>query len=111
MKKMVNLTLPPFAWLLDDELAGRNVILHIRSSLVIEILNTEQLLLNPEAICKEFNYGGKELIAIVHHSPLLEDVSVDEVITKAINPAIEYYKTVVAKQKSTNDAEARSQMN
>ena len=95
MKNPVNLTLPPFAWLSDDSLAGRNVILHVRSASVIEILQDEPtLVLNPNVITKRFTYRSifgttEKMIAALHYSPLVDDK--EQILDAIIDPAIEYY--------------------
>lgn len=91
--KLINLTLPPFAFLdsaQDSSLDGRNVILHVRSASVIEILNVEQLpILRDDVITYEFNYGIERNIAVLHHSPLVDDKA--DIIELIMKPCAEWY--------------------
>ena len=93
--KLTNLTLPPFAfldWAHDDSLDGRNVILHVRSASVIEILGGEQLpILKDDVITYEFNYGIEHNIAVLHYSAILEDK--DELIEQIMKPCADWYCT------------------
>ena len=95
MEKAVNLTLPPFAWLTDDELDGRDVLLHVRSATVLEFFSADTTLcLRPDVIQRQFvyrnRYGVDEpTIVVVHYSPFIDDVDVLDV--EVIAPAIKYY--------------------
>ena len=104
MEKAVNLTLPPFAWLTDDELDERDVLLHVRSATVLEFFSADTTLcLRPDVIQQAFiytnRYGVEEpTIVAVHFSPLLDDV--DIIREEVIAPAIDYYKRDCDKQDS-----------
>lgn len=96
MIKLVNLNLPPVAWLSDEELEGRNVLLHVRSASVIEILeDLPGLNLNDGVIKKKFiylnRYGFEEkMVAVLHYSTILTD---EEFIESGIfEEVIDYYK-------------------
>ncbi len=95
--KATNLTLPEFAFLDDPALHGRNVILHIRSASVVEILEANETCLAPNVISKHFTYRDRygfdeKMVAALHHAPLLSDYSRDEIIAQVLDPVIEYYK-------------------
>lgn len=80
----VNLTLPEWAWLNGgehenggDPLIGRNLILHIRSASVIEILERDLTELHNDVISYEFDYMNslgleEKFVVALHHSPLLD---------------------------------------
>lgn len=96
MEKAVNLTLPTFAWLTDDELDGRDVLLHVRSASVLEFFDANNVVcLRPDVIQKRFvyrnRYGVDEpVIVAVHYAPLLDDFEL--IMDEVVEPAIAYYK-------------------
>lgn len=98
MRKAIDLSLPPVAWLSNDEkLAGRNVLLHVRSASVVEILERDFALLKTDTIAKEFVYTNiygvdEPMVAALHFAPLLTDCSPEEISELVLNPVIEYYK-------------------
>lgn len=106
--KQLNFTLPEFAFLDGDELRGRNVILHVRTASVIEMIeDTGNVFLNDETRCIEFVYHDKygvpeEMICALHHAPLLDDI--DE-IEDMMNRAIEFYKNACNKLDSNISSE------
>lgn len=102
--KMVNLTLPPFAWVMDGGhdghlLEGRNVILHIRSMSIIEIFLFDDVVLNDDVISYKFGYinqyGVKEKhIAALHHCGALDPTTDrDMIINEILAPAAEWYRS------------------
>lgn len=95
MKRKTELALPPFAWLTDSALEGRNVILHVRSASVVEMLEAGAAHIKKGVMSKRFTYRNiygidEEMIAVLHHSPLTDDRSIIE--SEILDPAIEYYK-------------------
>lgn len=100
--KMIDLTLPPFAWVSSgghdgSNLDERNVILHIRSMSVIEIFLYDDVVLNDDVLSYKFGYnnryGEKEnCIATLHHCSVLDPVADREmIIEEIIKPAVEWY--------------------
>lgn len=91
--KLINLTLPPFAFLdsaNDTSLEGRNVILHVRSASVIEILADDQLpILKGDVITYEFDYGLEHNIAVLHYSAILEDK--DDIVEQIMKPCADWF--------------------
>lgn len=100
MKKMIELSLPEFAFLKgygeSDKLYGRNVILHVRSASVMEVFLEGESYINEDVLTlpfKRLNYfveamTGRECeeryIMVLHHSPLLDVVADRELIIKEI---------------------------
>lgn len=96
MKKLTDLSLPAFAFLDDPTLRGRNVILHVRSASVVEILEEDSVLaLDENAIRYHFVYDGpaapERMVAVLHHAPLLEASDPEEIVDIVLRPAAEYY--------------------
>ena len=91
--KLTNLTLPPFAFLdsaQDESLNDRNVILHVRSAAVIEILSAELPYgLKPDVITYEFNHGIERFIAILHYSVIVEDK--EDIIELIMKPCADWF--------------------
>lgn len=108
MKKMIELTLPPFAMLWgygdDNELQDREVILHVRSASVIEVFMKGNAFLSEDVITYSFTISVPRItnpsematatfVLALHHSPLL-DVVVDRdmIIEEIMKPAAKYYR-------------------
>ena len=100
---MIDLTLPPFAWVSSgghdgSNLDSRNVILHIRSMSIIEIFHYDDVVLNEEVLSYKFGYinryGVKEkMIAALHHCSVLDPVADREmIIEEIIKPAVDWYR-------------------
>ena len=80
--KSVKLTLPSWAFLdahdgSIDHLSGRTVILHIRSSSVIEIFNENDVALNEDILSCRFYYINKlgvreNMVAALHYCTTLD---------------------------------------
>lgn len=91
--KMIELTLPPFAilsgWGSDNELKGRNVILHVRSASVIEVFERGKAFLNEDVI----TLTRGNLVFALHHSPLL-DLKADRelIIEHIMKPTADYWR-------------------
>ncbi|MDE7392881.1 MAG: hypothetical protein K2M80_00190 [Muribaculaceae bacterium] len=96
MEKAVNLKLPAFAWLTDDELDGRDVLLHVRSATVLEFFSADTTLcLRPDVIQDRFTYRNRygveePTIVAVHYAPLLDER--EQIMEEVVEPAITYYK-------------------
>ncbi len=102
-QKLVNLTLPEFAFIDGSEhepnniLDGRTVILHIRSHSVIEILDQEDVFFTEGTLTYNFIYtniaGLKEsMVAALHYSATLNKDADQEMIKKEIlEPAAKWY--------------------
>lgn len=100
-KELIALTLPEFAFLSDDlngELRGRNVIIHIRSMSIIEIIERENVLLyEPNVLYHKFDYENmfgetEKLVAMLHLCTTLDKILDKEFIRQnIIEPACEYY--------------------
>lgn len=93
--------MPEFAFLSDDlngELRGRNVIIHIRTMTIIEIIERENVLLyEPNVLYHKFEYKNifgeiEHLVALLHVCTTF-DKEIDRVyiLDNIINPACEYY--------------------
>lgn len=100
---MIELTLPPFAWVEGgghdgDMLDGRNVILHIRSMSIIEILKYDNVVLNEGVLSYKFGYinryGIKEkCVAALHYCGILDKVADREmIIEEIIKPSVDWYR-------------------
>ena len=101
--KMIDLTLPPFAWLSSgghdgSNLDDRNVIMHIRSASIIEIFQYDDVVLNEDVLSYKFGYmnryGIKEkCIAALHHCSILDPITDrDMIIEEIIKPAVDWYR-------------------
>lgn len=102
MKKMIELTLPEFAFVegykgKDDELYGRNVILHVRSASVMEVFDKDDAFLCEDIIThifkNECRNGEMEIFVMaLHHSPLLDtNADRDYIIENIMKPACKWY--------------------
>lgn len=104
MKKLIDLTLPPFAFVESgghdgNELDGRNVVLHVRSASIIEMLPREDLVMtmSDDVITHEFsfvNYLGIEEhhVALLHYSGTLDAVIDRQIIIDEImKPAADWF--------------------
>lgn len=100
--KMVDLTLPAFAFLDahvsdKDELEGRNVILHVRSMSVVEIFERQDVVFNDDVLTYKFfytnNFGVKEsYIAALHFCATLDKNADRNMIKEEImKPAAIWY--------------------
>ena len=100
-KELIALTLPKFALLSEDlngELRGRNVIIHIRSMSIIEILERENAYYyEPDTLYHKFEYENifgetEHLVALLHVCTTF-DKEIDGVyiLDNIIKPACEYY--------------------
>lgn len=99
-----NLTLPEWAWIdgADHEeggnpIQGRNVILHIRSASVMEILERDLTELHSDVICYNFDYDDsfgltEKMVVALHHSPLLDLEEDYDKIMKILKSCAEWYK-------------------
>lgn len=102
MKKKTNLTLPEWAWIDGGDheqggnpLQGRNVMMHIRSALVIEVFD-DPALLNDDTIRYGFNYINsfgliEHKIIVLHFSPLLAPEDDHDKIIEILKGAIKWY--------------------
>lgn len=109
MEKMIQLTLPEFAFVegyrgKDDEMYGRNVILHVRSASVIEVFERGNAFLNEDVITCTFTMrlpritnptemAEMTFVLALHHSPLL-DVKADRelIMQEIMKPAEDYWR-------------------
>lgn len=99
-----NLTLSEWAWLNGgehemggDPIDGRNVILHIRSASVMEILERDLTELHSDVICYNFDYDNsfgltENLVVALHHSPLLDAEEDYDKIMEILESCAEWYK-------------------
>lgn len=99
--KSIKLTLPTFAFLEGygekDDLAGRNVIMHVRSASVVEIFNRDDVVLNEDVI--SFNFTNRNpfrikepMVAALHYSATLDEYSDREmIINEVLKPAAKWY--------------------
>lgn len=107
MKKMIELTLPEFAFLQgfgDDELRGRDIITHIRSASVMEVFETGQAWFNEDTLTLSFNRFNhiietktgveceEKFVMALHSSPLL-DIKADKdmILNDIMKPAAMWY--------------------
>lgn len=97
-----NLSLPAFAFIEDaqpnGELEGRNVILHVRSSSVIEMLKKETLItLNGDSITYDFDYINpwgcvEHYVAVLHYCTTFDSKCDTEIILeKIMKPAADWF--------------------
>lgn len=103
MSKIVNLTLPEFAFVdsagheKPDILKGRNVIIHIRSMSIMEVFDRQDVYLNEDVLRFEFynknKYGIKEPMVIALHFSATLDMSNDRdmLIKHVLKPAAKWY--------------------
>lgn len=108
MKKMIELTLPEFAFVEgyrdDDELKGRNVILHTRTASVLEVFEAQDAFLNEDTLSILFSRYNQFIQAItdktteekfviaLHCSATLDkDNDRDYIIKNVMKPAAMWY--------------------
>lgn len=98
--ELKELRLPDFAFMDDGEvLRGRNVIIHLRTHTIVEMVEVGYVLLKPETIQIPFAYLDEEMICCLHIS-LLEDPDEIEFI---MHRAIEFYINDCMKLDSLED--------
>lgn len=100
-KELIALTLPEFAFLSEDlngELRGRNVIMHVRSMSIIEIIERENVYYyEKDTLYRKFDYINawgevEKLVAMLHVCATLDKVvDGDYIMQNIIEPACEYY--------------------
>lgn len=100
-KELIALTLPEFCFLSDDiygELRGRNVIMHVRSVSVVEIIERENVYYyEPDVLYHKFDYTNmfgevERLVAMLHFSATLDkELDREFLLEKVIKPACEFY--------------------
>lgn len=100
-KQLISLTLPEFCFLSDDidgELMGRNVIMHVRSVSVVEIIERENVYYyEPDTLYHKFDYANmfgevERLVAMLHFSATLDkEMDREFLMEKVIEPACEFY--------------------
>jgi hypothetical protein len=78
--KLTELTLPQWAFVEgsghDDDsakLSGRNVILHIRSASVFEVVPEDDIVPNDGVPTYQFRYGAERFLLLCHYAPLVDD--------------------------------------
>lgn len=103
MDRLVNLTLPEFAFVEGSEheknniLSGRIVILHIRSASVVEILDRDDAFITEGTLIYNFafvnSFGVKEpMVATLHYSATLDkDADREMIIKEIMKPAAQWY--------------------
>lgn len=103
MKKLVELKLPEFAFVEGsmhenpDILKGRDVILHVRSASIVEILERDNVILKDGVVKHNFananKYGIREkLVAVLHFSATFDaEDDREEIIEKVLKPAAKWY--------------------
>ena len=102
MERRVELNLPAFAFLdgsghEENILEGRNVIMHVRSASIIEILDRGMCCLKPGVVKKNFTYTNRygeeeKMVAVLHYCGTL-DAAVDTEMIKeeVLKPAVVWY--------------------
>lgn len=101
-EKKINLTLPAFAFVEgsgheENILEGRNVILHIRSASIVEVLERDKCHLNEDVIKKNFTYTNRygieeKMVVVLHYCGTL-DAKADAGMIKehVLKPAARWY--------------------
>ena len=96
MEKAINLTLPEFAFVEGSDhesnniLKSRNVILHVRSASVIEILDVDQIIgILEGTLTYNFSYTNKfeekeKKVAVLHYCATLDKISDAQMIKEQI---------------------------
>ena len=106
MKKLIQLTLPEFAFVEGswhepggDPLEGRTVILHVRSATVIEVMPIENFLGGESNVISyrftHFNENSlisEDCMMLLHYSATLDkDLDRDMIINEVMRPAATWY--------------------
>lgn len=98
--KITNLSLPEWAWVSGgdhepsgDPLEGRNVVLHVRSATVIELLEEDSFMPAPGVKTFKFTYRNfagvnERHIAVLHYSAACDDA---EILEEILESAAEWY--------------------
>lgn len=99
-KKLVNLSLPEWAWLSGgdherggDQLEERTVVYHVRSATVIEFFEAENFIPNGNVRSYTFNFTNsfrekERHIAVIHYSAACDD---PDTLDKILKAAAEWY--------------------
>lgn len=100
MSKTINLKLPDFAFLddaQDGQLEERNVILHVRSASVVEILERGKAMLYDGVLSYKFTYTNtygisEPMVAVLHYTATLDKDKDTELIRQEIlKPSAQWY--------------------
>ena len=107
-ERIVDLTLPEFAFVEGSGhehpniLEGRNVILHVRSASVLEVLEWKRSAIRPDVLQQRFAYRDRygveeQLVIVLHYSATLDAVADREMIMeRVVKPAIDWYRDYCA---------------
>lgn len=100
-KELIALTLPEFGFVSDDlngDLRGRNVIIHIRSMSIIEILEHKNVYYyEPDTLYHKFEYKNifgeiEHLVALLHVCTTFDkEIDGAYILDNIIKPACEFY--------------------
>lgn len=102
-QRVSDLYLPEFAflegWGKDDEpLHGRNVVMHVRSASIVEMLDADDVLaLRSDVLTHKFDYINRwgvveHLVCVLHYSATLDkDLDRQMIIDKVMIPACGWY--------------------
>ena len=103
-ERIIELTLPEFAFLdgsgheHPDVLTMRNVIYHVRTASVLEVLEWKMSAINPDKVQQRFIYRNRygvdeKMIIVLHYCATLDELGDrEEIFERVIQPAIEWYK-------------------
>jgi hypothetical protein len=99
--KKTEFALPAFAFIESsghdgDTLAGRNVILHVRSASVVEIFESDDVTLNPGVVSFDFinnnSFSVKERLTIaLHYSATLDSRDKELIKNEVLIPAARWF--------------------
>lgn len=101
--KLVNLTLPPFAFIEsggheeENLLEGRTIIMHIRSSSILEIFDEDSVMLNDDVVKLKFTYTNRygideRMVMALHYCATLDAISDRKlIIEEVMKPAARWY--------------------
>ena len=102
-ERIIELSLPEFAFLEGsghehpNVLTMRNVIYHVRTASVLEVLEWKMSAIKPDKVQQRFTYRNRygvdeKMIIVLHYSATLDEVEDrEEIMERVVNPAIKWY--------------------
>ena len=102
-ERIIELSLPEFAFLEGsghehpNVLTMRNVIYHVRTASVLEVLEWKMSAIKPDKVQQRFTYRNRygvdeKMIIVLHYSATLDEVEDrEEIMERVVEPAIKWF--------------------
>ena len=75
------------------------------------LITHDAAMIRPDAIRKKFRYRDVDMLAVLHHAPLLSDLSAEEITEQVLDPAIDYFIEDLDRIIDSEDLKDASAMN